>query len=557
MKNLAVLCIVLIACSSHSSQKIDQSVRGSGSRLPRTFSSVPATFDVVHVNAAVDMADTAVLGWSSVLSPGGVLDTGLARSAAGVLEINDGTPGTLRDGLSRTYTVNTDGQPALFSTKSLGAFGNIWIGGGGQNFAGPGTLDNGKNTALGVAALNSVTTADSNTAIGFNAMIAATTAETNTAVGYDALKSCTSCVDSVAIGYLAGELVTTGTTNTTVGVESMTGCTTCTANAVFGISAGQGLTTGSNNTAIGASASASQTGTDNVAIGFEAGAGMTSPISDIAIGPFTLAASTGASGNIAIGSTSLHAVTTGSSNVAVGLFAGAGIATTSDSVAIGVDALQNGDGNDNTAVGALSLSSDTTGFANVCVGYSAGSTITTGAANTIVGYNSTSSITTGGGNTIIGWANATGITTGSFNSILGGSISGLAAGLSHNVILAEGSGTIVFQSDANHNVTLFPGAATATQLMVASVPSASAGTLDASANNSRGRITTVGATSTTLTFGNGGFSYVAHCTTQPEGSGILSTGIDVNPSATAPVFSCFTLATGVAAICPNFTYRCD
>src|ERR1700674_2764056 len=77
--------------------------------------------------------------------------------------------------------VNTDGQAALFSTFG-GLNGNVWIGGGGQSFGGavfPGT---GQNTALGIAALQNVTTGNGDTCIGFEAGGSLTTGYTTTAV---------------------------------------------------------------------------------------------------------------------------------------------------------------------------------------------------------------------------------------------------------------------------------------------------------------------------------------------------------------------------------------
>jgi hypothetical protein len=53
----------------------------------------------VHLNAA-----TACSAWSNTSSSTGTADTGYCRNAAGVVEINSGTPGTLRDLKLRTLT---------------------------------------------------------------------------------------------------------------------------------------------------------------------------------------------------------------------------------------------------------------------------------------------------------------------------------------------------------------------------------------------------------------------------------------------------------------------
>lgn len=88
------------------------------------------------------------------------------------------------------------------------------------------------------------------------------------------------------------------------------------------------------------------------------------------------------------------------------------------------------------------------------------------------------------------------------------------------------------------------------------VPTVNHGTLSADSSNFVGDVSSIGAnTSVTLTFGGGGFGTTSHCMVTVEGSATV--GIQVSTvSATAPVFSCFTLASGAAANCPNFTYQC-
>jgi hypothetical protein len=52
----------------------------------------------------VDMGSAGVYGWSSTAPANGTIDTGIARNAAGVLEIDNGTAGTLRDLTARNGT---------------------------------------------------------------------------------------------------------------------------------------------------------------------------------------------------------------------------------------------------------------------------------------------------------------------------------------------------------------------------------------------------------------------------------------------------------------------
>ena len=84
----------------------------------------------------------------------------------------------------------------------------------------------------------------------------------------------------------------------------------------------------------------------------------------------------------------------------------------------------------NTAVGYQALYSNTTGSRNSAQGYAALHSNTIGSSNTGVGYNT-----------------GRGITYGSGNTILGANVTGLAAGLTNNIILANGTGAIKAQND--------------------------------------------------------------------------------------------------------------
>ena len=57
-----------------------------------------------------------------------------------------------------------------------------------------------------------------------------------------------------------------------------------------------------------------------------------------------------------------------------------------------------------------------------------------------MGYNTAFDLTTGSRNTALGYNTAIGITTGVANTILGANVTGLAAGLSNNIIIADGDG---------------------------------------------------------------------------------------------------------------------
>lgn len=138
-----------------------------------------------------------------------------------------------------------------------------------------------------------------------------------------------------------------------------------------------------------------------------------------------------AAGNLALGSTSLDRTTTGLGNTAVG----------TDSLT------DNAAGSDNSGFGSLSLLANTSGGRNTGIGCEALSQNTTGSDNTSIGYAALLNCTTANGNTAIGSNTGIGITTGANNTILGANVTGLAAGLSNNIILANGSGSIKAQHD--------------------------------------------------------------------------------------------------------------
>jgi hypothetical protein len=108
-------------------------------------------------------------------------------------------------------------------------------------------------------------------------------------------------------------------------------------------------------------------------------------------------------------------------------------------------------GNQNTANGFQTLY-NTTGFNNTANWYQALFGNTTGIQNTANGFQTLYNNTTGSNNTALGHNTALGITTGNNNTILGANVTGLAAGLSNNIIIADGSGNRRINVDATGNV---------------------------------------------------------------------------------------------------------
>ena len=133
-------------------------------------------------------------------------------------------------------------------------------------------------------------------------------------------------------------------------------------------------------------------------------------------------------------------------NTFVGNQAGLSSATLSTNVAdynsaFGYQALfSNTTGLINTAIGAFSLSANTSGVGNTASGVSSLLANTSGSYNTAYGKDSFRNNTTGSSNTVIGYSTGLGITTGDNNTIIGANVSQLSAGLSNNIIIADGQG---------------------------------------------------------------------------------------------------------------------
>lgn len=275
------------------------------------------------------------------------------------------------------------------SGNTSGAGGNITITPGAQAVTGgPGkvvidtlTVGRGKsgvatNTAVGVSALNAVTSGSNNTAIGNSTGTLITTASNNTCLGSLAGQSVTSS-NNTLIGSSSGSNMTTGDSNTGVGRNTLTQCSTGFGHTAIGCDAGSGISTSNNNTMIGFQAGISvQDGSNNVCLGRSAGA------------------FTGASANI----------TTISDSVFLGYLTRS--STVSDANAIVIGASARGEGSNTTVIGTSSTTQ--------CHLYGATQQFGSGAAATIIPFQRT---TSGAGNDITIKA------TDGFTSGAGGSIS--------------------------------------------------------------------------------------------------------------------------------------
>lgn len=86
-------------------------------------------------------------------------------------------------------------------------------------------------------------------------------------------------------------------------------------------------------------------------------------------------------------------------------------------------------------------------------------------------------------------------------------------------------------------------------------PTASAGTLGTGSDDFSGSLTSVGATTTTLTYAVAATNR-SRCTATFNGHAVAPEIIEITNSASAPIFNCFNSTTGIAANCDDFTYIC-
>jgi len=190
-------------------------------------------------------------------------------------------------------------------------------------------------------------------------------------------------------------------------------------------------------------------------VGYLALLSATTASGNTAVGEEALTGTTTGSNNVAVGMRALQANTTGANNAALGHLAMYFNTSGSSNLAVGTQALYtNTTGNFNTASGYQAIYSNTTGNSNTAMGYQSLFNATTGGTNTALGIYALMDLTTGFDNTAIGTNTGRGIITGQQNTIIGANVTGLAAGLSNNIIIADGAGNRRINVDASGNVGL-------------------------------------------------------------------------------------------------------
>ena len=153
------------------------------------------------------------------------------------------------------------------SWVSLGSSGATTLNGLGDVLSGSNSLYIGHepsstaeyNVAVGVTALEAITTGNNNTAVGYNALTANTSGKENTAIGRNALSSLNPSDPSTeSIG------------NVAIGMDTLTNLTTGTYNIAIGKDVGETITTGKKNIIIGYAEPSSSDAVSQIVIGEEA-----------------------------------------------------------------------------------------------------------------------------------------------------------------------------------------------------------------------------------------------------------------------------------------------
>jgi hypothetical protein len=271
-------------------------------------------------------------------------------------------PGTIQNNhFTIPNAAGTSGQvlkwPSSGSTLEWSAADSIPHIREGANFSGSlivghtttGSLVNAENnTALGIGALDAITSGDFNVALGWNAGTALTNTHFNVLIGAKAGTAITTGLSNIAIGYGALEFEDEHGHNVAIGHKALNklNAGVSALNVAIGFEAGKTLVTGVKNTLIGTHAgTAMSTYYENVIIGESAGESLT--------GTANGAEHTG-SKNVIIGCEAFDSHTTGANNVIVGHGAMTAMgSSSSNNVVIGgyAGSSMSGGSNSNTIIG--------------------------------------------------------------------------------------------------------------------------------------------------------------------------------------------------------------
>ena len=348
--------------------------------------------------------------------------------------------------VASTYAYKYNGNNVITAQTSLN---NYYFGNSG-NLTGSG----GNNTATGYHALLINTTGSQNVAFGVSALSVNTTGFNNAALGYNTLAANTTGTQNIAIGTSALATNTTGTANIAIGTSALGNSTTSIHSIALGYNSSVATTTGSFNTLAGNNSFVTNTtGGSNTGMGYNVLNANTTGSQNVAFGVGSLQSNTTASNNTGLGTSTLSINTTGINNTATGAYGLRSNTTGNYNTANGYQSLYfNTTGYSNTASGFTALTGNTTGIQNSAFGTNALAFNTLGDNNTASGVQAGYDNSTGSKNTYFGYNTGRGITTGSSNTIIGANVTGLAAALANNIIIADGDGNQRINILANGNL---------------------------------------------------------------------------------------------------------
>ena len=181
------------------------------------------------------------------------------------------------------------------------------------------------NVAVGLTALDAITSGNGNTAVGKDAMTATTTGSSNTAIGDNSLSALVDGVANVALGRSTMYSNTSGDYNVAIGFAAASQLTTGAHNTAIGYNALRSVTTSMRNVAIGSNTAYNATGWDNTLVGVGAATALTS-----------------GSYNTFLGEDAGDVITTGSSNTYLGAETDASANSVSNETALGANAIGQG-----------------------------------------------------------------------------------------------------------------------------------------------------------------------------------------------------------------------
>jgi hypothetical protein len=365
----------------------------------------------------------------------------------------------------------------------------------------------------------------------------------DTAIGSQTLTNTTGNKNT-AVGDWAQHESTSGSYNTSLGFDALYGNTSSSDNTGIGDSALGAANLGSNNTAVGQAALYLSYGANNTAIGAGALYSETSGTND------------------ALGEYAAYYITTGTSNVALGQYAMQGISATpltgnynsgignsalydlqsaaTEDTALGYEAGEYiSSGSNNTAIGyeaMLSTSANPlTGSNNVAVGDQALFTLTGAASdNTAVGLASLPTLTSGSGNTALGYEAGTTATTGTNNIFIGNDTEPGASADTNEIVIGyqatgNGSNTTTIGNSSttgtyiNGGVVGVTGGTAAPAGIVGQVITANCGDADAS-----GTVTFTNASPTVVTWTSKQLTSGVCPVYFTNSGGALPTGVSAN-----------------------------